>query len=150
MRIAVLGVGLIGGSIGLAAKEHLADAEIAGFGRDPDRLGRARELGAIDRAAGSLEKALDGAEACFACAPVGALPTQVAEALRAAGRRDLVKPMSLAAAAAGADGIIVEVHNEPEAAICDGPQALHADGFADYLRQLERVAEIAGKQLQAV
>jgi 3-deoxy-7-phosphoheptulonate synthase len=38
----------------------------------------------------------------------------------AAGRRDWVGPMSLAAAAAGADGIIVEVHNEPEEAICDG------------------------------
>jgi 3-deoxy-7-phosphoheptulonate synthase len=68
----------------------------------------------------------------------------------AAGKRDLVTPLSLAAAAAGADGVIVEIHPEPEAAICDGPQALHADGFADYLRQLERVAEIAGKQLQAV
>src|SRR5206468_2492117 len=42
----------------------------------------------------------------------------------AAGRRDWVKPMSLAAAAAGADGVLVEVHNEPEEAICDGPQAV--------------------------
>src|SRR5260221_3863236 len=40
----------------------------------------------------------------------------------AAGRRDLVLPMSMAAAAAGADGIIVEVHPEPQQAICDGPQ----------------------------
>jgi 3-deoxy-7-phosphoheptulonate synthase len=68
----------------------------------------------------------------------------------AAGKRDLVTPLSLAAAAAGADGVIVEIHPEPEAAICDGPQALRADGFADYLRQLQQVAEIAGKQLQAV
>ena len=42
----------------------------------------------------------------------------------AAGRRDLVAPLSLAAAAAGADGIIVEVHPSPDEAICDGPQAL--------------------------
>ena len=48
----------------------------------------------------------------------------------AAGRRDLVTPLSLAAAAAGADGIIVEVHPRPEEAICDGPQALVADEFA--------------------
>jgi 3-deoxy-7-phosphoheptulonate synthase len=68
----------------------------------------------------------------------------------AAGKRDLVTPLSLAAAAAGADGVIVEIHPDPEAAICDGPQALRADGFAEYLRQLESVAEIAGKQLQAV
>ncbi|MEJ7718444.1 MAG: 3-deoxy-7-phosphoheptulonate synthase [Thermoleophilaceae bacterium] len=68
----------------------------------------------------------------------------------AAGRRDLVEPMSLAAAAAGADGIIVETHPEPERAICDGPQALRADGFADYLRRLEQVAALAGKELQTV
>ena len=65
----------------------------------------------------------------------------------AAGRRDLVLPMSLAAAAAGADGIIVEVHPEPERAICDGPQQLRTEEFADYLRQVEAVAVLAGKQI---
>ena len=58
----------------------------------------------------------------------------VVDPSHAAGRRDLVLPLSLAAAAAGADGIIVEVHNDPEAAICDGPQAVPADEFADYVR----------------
>ena len=67
----------------------------------------------------------------------------------AAGRRDLVPPLSLAAAAAGADGVIVEVHPDPDRAICDGPQQLHADDFEDYLRTLECVAEIAGKELAA-
>ncbi len=61
----------------------------------------------------------------------------------AAGRRDWVLPMSLAAAAAGADGIIVEVHNEPEQAICDGPQALHTDEFAAYAEQLRAVSMAA-------
>src|SRR5205085_4052893 len=56
----------------------------------------------------------------------------VVDPSHAAGRRDLVTPLSLAAASAGADGIIVEVHPEPEEAICDGPQALRADGFAEY------------------
>jgi 3-deoxy-7-phosphoheptulonate synthase len=65
----------------------------------------------------------------------------------AAGRRDLVLPMSLAAAAAGADGIIVEVHPEPEHAICDGPQQLRTAEFADYLRRVEAVASLAGKEL---
>jgi prephenate dehydrogenase len=83
MKIAVLGVGLIGGSVGLAARA--GGAEVAGFGRSAERLERAGELGAIDVAAGSLEEALDGAEACFACGPVGALPGQVGEALAAAG-----------------------------------------------------------------
>lgn len=63
----------------------------------------------------------------------------------AAGRRDLVEPLSLAAAAAGADGIIVEVHPQPEAAICDGPQALRASDFAAYARKLEQAAQVAGK-----
>jgi len=68
----------------------------------------------------------------------------------AAGRRSLVTPLSLAAAAAGADGIIVEVHPEPEHAICDGPQALVADGFAEYVEQVERAAAVAGKVLSSV
>jgi prephenate dehydrogenase len=90
MRIAVLGVGLIGGSIGLAAREHVEDAEVVGFGRDPGRLRTAVELGAIDRAADSIADAVDGASLCFACAPVAALPELVAEALDAAGRDCLV------------------------------------------------------------
>jgi 3-deoxy-7-phosphoheptulonate synthase len=63
----------------------------------------------------------------------------------AAGRRDLVQPLSLAAAAAGADGIIVEVHPEPDEAICDGPQQLRNDDFAAYAAQVERAASVAGK-----
>ena len=90
MRIAVLGVGLIGGSIGLAAHEHVEDAEVVGFGRDQDRLRRAVELGAIDRAADSVAAAVDGAGLCFACAPVGALEGLVREALEAAGPSCLV------------------------------------------------------------
>jgi len=68
----------------------------------------------------------------------------------AAGRRDWVGPMSLAAAAAGADGIIVEVHNEPEEAICDGPQAIATESFAEYAEQLARVVEVAGKEVSTV
>src|SRR5689334_12309964 len=75
MRIAVLGVGLIGGSIGLAARRRL-DAEVLGCGRSPERLARAVELGAIDRAAGSLAEACEGADLVFCCAPVAALPEQ--------------------------------------------------------------------------
>ena len=69
----------------------------------------------------------------------------VVDPSHAAGRRSLVAPMSLAAAAAGADGIIVEVHPNPDEALCDGPQALLADDFADYVRAVESVAALAGK-----
>jgi 3-deoxy-7-phosphoheptulonate synthase len=65
----------------------------------------------------------------------------------AAGRRDLVLPLSLAAAAAGADGIIVEVHPNPDEAVCDGPQALLADTFAEYADTVRRTAELAAKVL---
>jgi 3-deoxy-7-phosphoheptulonate synthase len=68
----------------------------------------------------------------------------------AAGRRALVLPLSLAAAAVGADGIIVETHPNPEEAVCDGPQALFADGFAEYTLAVERAAALAGKALSAV
>jgi 3-deoxy-7-phosphoheptulonate synthase len=68
----------------------------------------------------------------------------------AAGRRDLVLPLSLAAAAAGADGIIVEVHPDPDQAVCDGPQALLDDAFAEFASAVLRVAEVAGKALSAV
>ena len=68
----------------------------------------------------------------------------------AAGKRSLVEPLSLAAAAAGADGVIVEVHPCPEEAVCDGPQALLADEFELYLRKLEAAAELAGKIFQKV
>src|SRR4051795_10162295 len=67
----------------------------------------------------------------------------------AAGRRDLVEPLSLAAAAAGADGIIVEVHPQPEEAICDGPQQLRGSEFADYAHRVEQAAALAGKSLGA-
>jgi 3-deoxy-7-phosphoheptulonate synthase len=68
----------------------------------------------------------------------------------AAGRRDWVLPMSLAAAAAGADGIIVEIHPQPEKAICDGPQAVRNDDFGDYMQRLEQAAALAGKETARV
>jgi 3-deoxy-7-phosphoheptulonate synthase len=74
----------------------------------------------------------------------------VVDPSHAAGRRDLVLSMSLAAAAAGADGIIVEIHPEPDNAICDGPQQLVADEFGEYLRKVEAAAELAGKEFSRV
>jgi len=63
----------------------------------------------------------------------------------APGRRDWVQSLSLAAAAAGADGIIVETHPDPDEAICDGPQQIPTDGFAEYAQKVARAAELAGK-----
>jgi prephenate dehydrogenase len=89
MKIAVLGVGLIGGSIGLAARRRL-EAEVVGCGRSPERLARAVELGAIDRGAGSLAEACEGADVVFCAGPVAALPGQAREALAASGPETVV------------------------------------------------------------
>ena len=83
MRLAVLGVGLIGGSIGLAA-DHIGSADVIGYDSDAETLAAALRRGAIDVAADTLPDALAGADACFVCAPVGALPGLVADALAAA------------------------------------------------------------------
>jgi len=69
----------------------------------------------------------------------------VVDPSHAPGRRDWVEPMSLAAAAAGADGIIVEVHPDPENAICDGPQALAANSFAAYADRVRAAAALAAR-----
>jgi prephenate dehydrogenase len=88
-RVAVLGVGLIGGSIGLAARQRL-DAEVVGHGRSPARLERAVELGALDRGAGSIAEACEGADLVFCAGPVATLPAQVGAALTAAGAETVV------------------------------------------------------------
>jgi 3-deoxy-7-phosphoheptulonate synthase len=67
----------------------------------------------------------------------------------AAGRRDLVTPLSMAAAAAGADGIIVEVHPRPEEAVCDGPQSLRTCDFGGYVEQVQAAAALGGKAMDA-
>jgi 3-deoxy-7-phosphoheptulonate synthase len=63
----------------------------------------------------------------------------------AAGRRELVEPLSLAAAAVGADGIMVEVHPSPEDAICDGPQSLATSSLPGYVERVRAAAALAGK-----
>jgi 3-deoxy-7-phosphoheptulonate synthase len=62
------------------------------------------------------------------------------------GIRDLVAPVSFAAIAAGADGLIIEVHNQPAEALSDGDQSLYLDQFKDMLPTLEKIAEIRNKQ----
>ena len=65
----------------------------------------------------------------------------------ASGDRRLVGPLSRAAAAVGADGIIVEVAEDPEVALCDGPQQLYAADFAEFAGQVAAHAQLAGRAL---
>ncbi len=63
------------------------------------------------------------------------------------GHWDLVTPMACAAVAAGADGIMVEVHPRPAEAFSDGPQSLKPDNFADLMKRIKPLVEIMGKVL---
>ena len=60
----------------------------------------------------------------------------------ATGRSNLVPSMALAATAAGADGIMVEVHNNPACALCDGAQSLTAKQFADLNFKINKIRQI--------
>lgn len=61
------------------------------------------------------------------------------------GRRELIKPMSMAAIAAGADGLIIEVHPDPQKALSDGPQSLMPEEFADLTDQVSKIAKVLGR-----
>ena len=63
------------------------------------------------------------------------------------GLRDYVAPMALAAVAAGADALMIEVHNEPECARSDGEQALRPAAFADLVRRVRAVAKAVGREV---
>jgi 3-deoxy-7-phosphoheptulonate synthase len=64
-----------------------------------------------------------------------------------AGRRDLVLPLARAAVAAGADGIIVEVHPRPEEALCDGPQLIPTADFGDFAAAIRALASLMGQTI---
>ena len=66
----------------------------------------------------------------------------VVDPSHATGLRDKVAPMSMASIAAGADGLIIEVHNSPETAICDGAQSLYPEQFADLFNELKALANL--------
>jgi 3-deoxy-7-phosphoheptulonate synthase len=63
------------------------------------------------------------------------------------GRRDCVLPMARAAVACGADGIIVEVHNQPEIALSDGPQSIYPAQFGTMMEELGKIAPVIGRTL---
>jgi 3-deoxy-7-phosphoheptulonate synthase len=65
----------------------------------------------------------------------------------ASGARELILPLSLASAAAGADGLLVEMHPRPEEALCDGAQALLPDGLRDLMRRLPPVLAAVDREL---
>jgi 3-deoxy-7-phosphoheptulonate synthase len=71
----------------------------------------------------------------------------IADPSHATGLRDQVPPMARAAVAAGADGIMIEIHDDPETALSDGPQALLPDTFISLVNELKEIANIIGRKI---
>ncbi|MDX1412242.1 MAG: 3-deoxy-7-phosphoheptulonate synthase [Nitrospirales bacterium] len=65
----------------------------------------------------------------------------------ATGKWNLVPPMAKAAIAAGADGLLIEVHSDPECALCDGEESIKPSRFKDLMASLKKVAEAVGREL---
>jgi prephenate dehydrogenase len=153
MRVAVLGVGLIGGSIGLAARQRLG-CEVAGWGHNRATVERAVELGAVDRAAGSVGEACAGAEVVFCAAPVAVLPELARAALEASGAETVVSDAGSTkrgiVAALGGDERFVGGHPlaGAETAGVDNARADLFDGARWYLTPSERTGGILYDRLQ--
>lgn len=71
----------------------------------------------------------------------------VADPSHATGERSKVLPLSRAAIAAGADALIVEVHNKPEEALCDGPQSLLPEHFRSLMGEIDKIAGAVGRKI---
>lgn len=65
----------------------------------------------------------------------------------ATGNWKLVAPMAKAAIAAGADGLLIEVHSNPECALCDGEESLKPSRFTELMNDLQKVAQAVGREL---
>lgn len=65
----------------------------------------------------------------------------------ATGRRELIEPISMAAIAAGAHGVIIEVHPNPEQALCDGPQSITIEQFQDLMKKIMPLAKFMGRDV---
>ena len=139
-RLGIIGTGLIGASVGLAAKRAGVPL-VEGYDFYDNVAEAARERGAVDQTAIAADELLADSELVVVAVPV------IVDPSHAAGRRDLVLPLARAAAAVGADGIIVESHPSPEEALCDGPQQIPTAEFGEFAREVRQVAELLGKQI---
>ncbi len=71
----------------------------------------------------------------------------VGDPSHATGRRDKVMPLARATVAAGGDGLLIEVHHDPEKAVCDGPQSLYPDQFARLMDELKIIVPAVGRSI---
>ena len=71
----------------------------------------------------------------------------IADPSHATGRRDKVMPLARAIVAAGGDGVLIEVHHDPDKAVCDGPQSLYPDQFARLMDELRIIVPAVGRSI---
>jgi 3-deoxy-7-phosphoheptulonate synthase len=71
----------------------------------------------------------------------------IADPSHGVGKRTLVPAMARAAVAAGADGLIIEVHHDPDHALSDGAQSLYPEQFAELMGQLRLIASAVGRSI---
>ena len=117
-RLAVIGVGLMGGSLGLAARERAAAAEVRGYSQTRATLDLALERGAITAACDSLEEAARGADLVFVCTPVRLVAEHVRQALAAA------PPHAVVSDVGSTKGPLMRGLSEREQARCIGGHPL--------------------------
>ena len=65
----------------------------------------------------------------------------------ATGKRFMISPLAKAAVAVGADGLIIEVHNNPEKALCDGPQSIRPNEYSELINDIKLIANAVGREL---
>ncbi len=75
---------------------------------------------------------------------VASLPV-IVDPSHATGRRDLVAAMGRAAAGAGADGVMLEIHDDPDCALCDGPQAIHPENLSALVDNMRKISALAAE-----
>ena len=89
-----------------------------------------------------------GPDAAFSLEPVAErLSALLGQEVKFAADDTVVGENAKAAVAAGADGLMIEVHNNPEAALCDGAQSLKPEKYDVLLQQVRQIAEVVGKKL---
>ncbi|HEU4437189.1 MAG TPA: 3-deoxy-7-phosphoheptulonate synthase, partial [candidate division Zixibacteria bacterium] len=71
----------------------------------------------------------------------------IADPSHGTGRREKVLPMSRAAVAAGADGLLIEVHHKPEEALSDGQESIYPEQFATLMQEISGIAQVIGREV---
>ena len=140
MRVGVIGLGLIGGSM---AKAYKRDPrwEVYGGNRSKSIVDFAMIAQAIDaELTDEILPTLD-LSAVPVLKELTHLPV-VVDPSHATGKASLVNSMALAAVAAGADGLMIEVHNDPLHALSDGAQSLTPEAFDDLAKRILKIREV--------